>query len=66
MQYQSFVAQARSTEVAARNVYVKAQTALERALGLTLEDHNVSVDSTYHGRVSQPPSAVPANPPQTR
>jgi outer membrane protein TolC len=62
MQYQSFVAQARSTEVAARNVYVKAQTALERALGLTLENHNVSVDSAYRGRVAQPPSAVPLNP----
>ena len=66
MQYQSFVAQARSTEVAARNVYVKAQTALERALGLTLENHNIAVDAAYRGRVAQPPSAVPLNPPQSR
>ena len=47
-------------------VGVKAQTALERALGLTLENHNVAVDSAYRGRVAQPPSAVPLNPPRSR
>jgi outer membrane protein len=66
MEYQSFVAQARSTEVAARDVYVKAQTALERALGLTLENHNISMDAVYGGRVPQAPSSVPINPPQNR
>jgi outer membrane protein len=44
MQYQSYLAQARSTEVAAKSVYAKAGTALERALGLTLEDHRISFD----------------------
>ncbi len=59
MQYQSFVAQARSTEVAARGVYAKARTALERALGETLENHDVTIDEAYGGRVSRPPSAMP-------
>ena len=43
MQYQSFVAQARSTEAAAREVYAKARAAFERAPGATLENHNVAV-----------------------
>jgi hypothetical protein len=46
-------------------VYAKAQTALERALGLTLENHNVSVNSAYQGRVPLPPGAIPANPPHS-
>lgn len=63
MQYQSFVAQARSTEVAAKNVYVKAQTALERAQGLTLENHNVSVEAAYRGKIAETPSTVPVTAP---
>jgi outer membrane protein TolC len=51
MQYQSIVAQARSTEVGARDVYVKAENALERAIGLTLENHSISVDSAYRGQL---------------
>jgi outer membrane protein len=50
MQYQSYLAQARSTEVAAKSVYAKAKTALERALGLTLESHSISLDETRQGR----------------
>jgi outer membrane protein TolC len=61
MQYQSFLAQARSTEVAAKSVYIKAKTALERALGKTLDNHNISVDEAFHGRVSKPPDALPAD-----
>ena len=59
MQYQSFLAQARSTEVAARSVYAKARTALERALGSTLENNNISMDEAVGGRVSSPPAVVP-------
>jgi len=55
MQYQSFLAQARSTEVAARSVYVKSKTALERALGMTLENHNISLEEALRGQVSRPP-----------
>lgn len=61
MQYQSFLAQARSTEVAAKSVYIKAKTALERALGKTLDNHNISLDEAFHGRVSKPPDALPAD-----
>jgi outer membrane protein TolC len=54
LQYQSFVAQTRSTEVAAKGVYAKARTQLERAIGLTLEAHNVAVQEVYRNRVTQP------------
>jgi outer membrane protein len=62
IQYQSFLAQARSTEVAARSAYVKARTALERATGRTLEDHNVSIGEAYAGAVSRAPEPPPATP----
>jgi outer membrane protein len=52
-QYQSFLAQARSTEVSAKSVYMKAKTALERALGLTLENHNISLDEAMRGEISR-------------
>jgi len=61
LQYQGYVAQARSTEVAARGAYVKALTALERATGKTLENHNVSIEEVQSGTVKRPPSAIPAN-----
>jgi outer membrane protein TolC len=51
LQYQSYVAQARSTEVAARGTYVKAREALERAIGETLENHNISIEEAYRGVV---------------
>ncbi len=49
LQYQSYVAQARSTEVAARGAYVKARTALERATGRTLDIHNISFEEAQTG-----------------
>jgi len=58
-QYEAFVAQARSTEVAARSAWVKAHEALERALGRTLEDYGVSIDEARRGQVSRPPDALP-------
>jgi outer membrane protein len=54
LQYQSFVAQARSTEVAARGTYAKARASVERAVGQILENHNISVDETYRGHISSP------------
>ena len=54
LQYQSFVAQARSTEVAARGAYAKARIALERALGATLEAHEISFEEAMRGRVNRP------------
>ncbi|HEY3836377.1 MAG TPA: TolC family protein [Bryobacteraceae bacterium] len=61
LQYQSYVAQARSTEVSARGTYAKARTALDRATGRTLENHNVAIDEVQSGTVSRPPSAIPTN-----
>ena len=63
LQYQGYVAQARSTEVAARGAYVKAGTALERATGKTLENHNISFEEAQSGNVKRPPSGIPANVP---
>ncbi len=59
MQYQSFLAQTRSTEVAAKSIYAKAKTALERALGMTIENHNISLDEAFRGSVTRPPEAAP-------
>jgi outer membrane protein len=61
IQYQSYVAQARSTEVAALDGYAKAKDQYERSIGLTLNNHNVSIDEAFKGivqRVSTP--ALPA------
>jgi outer membrane protein len=59
IQYQSFVAQARSTEVATRGAYAKARVALQRAIGRTLDENGISVDEAFRGQVSQPPAALP-------
>lgn len=58
MQYQSFLAQARSTEVSSKSVYLKAKTALERATGMTIENHHISLDDAFRGEVSRPPTTV--------
>jgi outer membrane protein len=63
IQYQGYVAQARSTEVAALDAYAKAKTQYERSVGLTLNNHNVSIDEAFKGvvqRVSSPVVPVPA------
>jgi outer membrane protein TolC len=44
VQDQSFLAQARSTEVAARSAYIKAKYALDRAIGDVLEKNHISID----------------------
>lgn len=62
LQYQSYVAQARSTEVAARGAFVKARTALERATGRTLEIHNITFDEAQSGNVKRAPSPIPTTP----
>ena len=43
LQYQSLLAQARSSEVVSRSAYVKAQAALGRATGSILADRGVSI-----------------------
>jgi outer membrane protein TolC len=59
IQYQSYLAQARSTEVAAKDAYAKALVNLQRSLGLTLQESGVSIDEMYHGKVSRPSSPLP-------
>jgi outer membrane protein len=63
IQYQSYLAQARSTEVAALDAYAKAKVQYERSIGSTLTNYNVSIDEALRGvvqRVSVPttPTAV--------
>jgi outer membrane protein TolC len=47
IQYESLLAQAKSTEVAAKSGYVKARTALQRATGSILRENNITVESAY-------------------
>ena len=49
IQYQSLLAQAQSTEVAAKSAYVKARAALERAIGSILTENGISVDAALRG-----------------
>jgi outer membrane protein TolC len=51
IQYESLLAQARSTEVAAKSAYVKARAALQRATGSILSDNKISLDAAYKGRM---------------
>ena len=51
IQYESLLAQAKSTEVAAKSAYVKARAALERATGSILEAHRISLEAGIKGRM---------------
>jgi outer membrane protein len=59
IQYQTYLAQARSTEVAAKGAYAKARVALERAIASTLEVNQVSVQEAQNGRVFRPAARIP-------
>jgi outer membrane protein TolC len=50
IQYESFLAQARSTVVVAKSAYLKARAALERATGTILDDNQVSLGDAIRGR----------------
>jgi outer membrane protein TolC len=50
IQYQSFLAQAKSTVVVAKSAYLKARAALERATGTILDDNHVSLGDAIRGR----------------
>jgi outer membrane protein len=54
IQYQSYLSQARSTEVVARGNYFKARAALDRALGTSLEVNRISFEQAYHGTAVHP------------
>jgi outer membrane protein len=51
IQYESLLAQAKSTEVAAKSAYVKAHAALERATGNILEQHQISLAAGIKGHM---------------
>jgi len=53
IQYQSYVAQARSTAVAALDAYAKAKVQYERSIGNVLTDYNISVDQAIKGHVNR-------------
>ena len=59
IQYQTFLAQAQSTEVAAKGAYAKAKIALDRATGSTLEVNEVSIQEARNGRVSRTSAPIP-------
>jgi outer membrane protein len=59
IQYQTFLAQARSTEVAAKGAYAKAKVALDRATASTLEVNQVSIQEARDGRVARPSTRIP-------
>ncbi len=51
IQYETLLAQARSTEVAARSAYVKARAALQRAIGTILDENRISLDAAMKGSI---------------
>jgi outer membrane protein len=60
IQYQTYLAQAQSTEVAAKGAYAKALIALDRATARTLETNQVSIEEAQKGRISRPAAQIPS------
>jgi outer membrane protein len=59
IQYENYLAQAQSTEVAAKGAYVKAKIALQRAIGTILDENHVVIDEAYRGNVARPADPLP-------
>jgi outer membrane protein len=59
IQYENYLAQARSTEVASKGAYIKAKIALQRAIGTILDENHVAIDEAYRGNVTHPPGVLP-------
>ncbi|MBV9405112.1 MAG: TolC family protein, partial [Acidobacteriaceae bacterium] len=55
VQQESYLAQARSTEVAARSVWIKARVALDRAVGDLLERNGITYDDSVVGQLPAAP-----------
>ncbi|MFL6417407.1 MAG: TolC family protein [Bryobacteraceae bacterium] len=51
IQQQGYLAQARSTEVSARSVWIKARVALDRAIGNLLEKNGITYDDSVVGQL---------------
>lgn len=54
IQYQSYVAQAKSAEVAALGTYAKARHQLDSAMGIILRANDITLDQAYRGEVARP------------
>ncbi len=61
IQSQRDLAAAQSTEVTSRSTYSKAKVQLDQATGRVLEANSIQIDEALSGRVSRPPSALPAS-----
>ena len=59
IQQETYLAQARSTEVSARSVWIKARVALDRAVGDLLERNGITYDESVQGTVAANPAARP-------
>ncbi len=59
IQQQSYLAQARSTEVTARSVWIKARVALDRAIGSLLEKNGITYDDSVLGQLPAAPASKP-------
>lgn len=59
---QAYVAQARSTEVAAKSNWIKAHLALDQAVGDLLEKNNILFEDAVHGRLRTVPIRLPNSP----
>ncbi len=59
VQQENYLAQARSTEVAARSVWVKARVALDRSVGDLLQRNGITYDESVRGDL---PSSRPSHP----
>jgi outer membrane protein len=62
IQVQRDLATAKANEIAAQAQYANAKIGLERVLGTTLQDYNISVDEAKNGKVARN-SVIPPNPP---
>ncbi|HWB96625.1 MAG TPA: TolC family protein, partial [Bryobacteraceae bacterium] len=49
----------RQAEVTALNSYIRARTNLELMIGEILQNHNISIEEAYSGKVQRPPTPLP-------
>lgn len=60
IQQEGYLAQARSTEVAARSVWIKARVALDRSVGDLLEKYGITYDASVLEQLPSTPRVEPA------
>jgi outer membrane protein TolC len=62
IQQESYLSQARSSEVAARSVWIKARIALDRALGNLLDKNGITMEESLNGQL--PATSPTGQPPR--